>query len=817
MQQLRHALRSLRRTPAFALTTIITLILGIGSVTAMFAIVYGVLLAPLPYGHPDRLVSVTLEASAPQTRTILQPPAAYFTYKRFARHIDDVAYYRTGNANIWVGTPGDQAERVTATWITASTISLLQVPPLLGREFTDDEQRGSGPQAVIISESVWRSRFGGSRDVLGKVLQANNVPRVVVGVMPASFHFPDAATRIWLPAKLDRDATTTGDFSYSGIARLKGGVTLAAARADLAAALQHMAELYPQIQSGTGTAEWLEQTRPAPAVEGLRDAMTRGVSRTLWMLGAAAGLVLLVACANVANLMAIRADGRQLELAVREALGAGRGRILTHFVGESALLGGAACVAAIALSWIAIRAFTAFAPPDLPRLEELSLGGATVLCAIVTSAVSAALCSTVPMLRWGRTKLSINLREAGRGDTASKRRHQVRGTIAAVQIAVALVVLAGSALVLRTLERLRRQPPGFDAANVMTIWTQLPFARYGDSASVAFYARLTSAVKTLPAVRSVGVTSWLPLGDGETRPQSFRIDGDTRSVMVPATTVDGGYFGAARIPIVAGRTFHGLGEQRDGEIIISRQAAVSIWNDRTGAAAIGKRLTLEPAGPSYTVIGVAGDVRDRDLGLAPSAMVYVPQAVPTGGVTEPSARRTMALVIRTRGSPGAVVSDVRRVVHDMDPAVPIFNVEAMTDVVRASTSRLSLALSLLSAAAAITLTLGVIGLYGVMAYMVALRTREIGIRIALGADPRTMARDVALRGARLIALGLAGGLVAFAATGPFLRAFLYDLSPADPATLAGAITLLAAAGMLASWLPARRAARVDPLEAMRVE
>jgi hypothetical protein len=781
MQQLRHALRSLRRTPAFALTTIITLILGIGSVTAMFAIVYGVLLAPLPYGHPDRLVSVTLEASAPQTRTILQPPAAYFTYKRFARHIDDVAYYRTGNANIWVGTPGDQAERVTATWITASTISLLQVPPLLGREFTDDEQRGSGPQAVIISESVWRSRFGGSRDVLGKVLQANNVPRVVVGVMPASFHFPDAATRIWLPAKLDRDATTTGDFSYSGIARLKGGVTLAAARADLAAALQHMAELYPQIQSGTGTAEWLEQTRPAPAVEGLRDAMTRGVSRTLWMLGA------------------------------------GRGRILTHFVGESALLGGAACVAAIALSWIAIRAFTAFAPPDLPRLEELSLGGATVLCAIVTSAVSAALCSTVPMLRWGRTKLSINLREAGRGDTASKRRHQVRGTIAAVQIAVALVVLAGSALLLRTLERLRRQPPGFDAANVMTIWTQLPFARYGDSASVAFYARLTSAVKTLPAVRSVGVTSWLPLGDGETRQQSFRIDGDTRSVMVPATTVDGGYFGAARIPIVAGRTFHGLGEQRDGEIIISRQAAVSIWNDRTGAAAIGKRLTLEPAGPSYTVIGVAGDVRDRDLGLAPSAMVYVPQAVPTGGVTEPSARRTMALVIRTRGSPGAVVSDVRRVVHDMDPAVPIFNVEAMTDVVRASTSRLSLALSLLSAAAAITLTLGVIGLYGVMAYMVALRTREIGIRIALGADPRTMARDVALRGARLIALGLAGGLVAFAATGPFLRAFLYDLSPADPATLAGAITLLAAAGMLASWLPARRAARVDPLEAMRVE
>jgi predicted permease len=382
---------------------------------------------------------------------------------------------------------------------------------------------------------------------------------------------------------------------------------------------------------------------------------------------------------------------------------------------------------------------------------------------------------------------------------------------------VALVVVAGSALLLRTFQQLYRERPGFDATNVMTIWTQLPFARYGDSASVNFYARLTDAVRNLPAVRSAGLTTRLPLGAGETREMQFSLEGEGRTLSLPVNAVDDGYFATMKIPVIAGRVFERLGLQRDGDVIISQRAASTIWHDPSGRAALGRRLALEPSGPTYTIVGVVGDVRDHDLGTAPSAMLYTPQAIPINATMEPSARRTMALVVRTAGLPAAIVPDVRRIARDLDPTVPIFNVEAMSDVVRASTARLSLTLMLMTAAAAITLVLGTIGLYGVMAYMVALRTREFGVRVALGADPEQLARAVAMRGLTLVAGGVAAGFVLYAIAAPFLRAFLYGVTTTDPLTLAGATLALVATASLASWLPARRAARVDPANALRAE
>ena len=286
---------------------------------------------------------------------------------------------------------------------------------------------------------------------------------------------------------------------------------------------------------------------------------------------------------------------------------------------------------------------------------------------------------------------------------------------------------------------------------------------------------------------------------------------------MPIYAVDDGYFTTLRIPLLAGRGFHRLGVQRDEDVMISQRAAATIWNDPTGKAALGRRLVLSPSGPAYSIVGVVGDVRDQDLATAPSALVYMPQAVPMGTGAEPRARRTMALVVRTSGPPTPVVAAVRRVVRDLDPTVPIFNVEAMSDVVRASTARLSLTLALMSAAAAITLVLGTIGLYGVMAYMVALRTREFGVRVALGADPQDLARAVAVRGLGLIGSGIAGGFVLYAIAAPFLRAFLYGVTPSDPLTLVGAALALIVTGSLASWLPARRAARVDPAQALRAE
>ena len=812
---LRHAFRSLRRTPIFTGAAILTLVLGVGSIASIFAIVHGVLLAPLPYGHPDRLISVSLRAD--ELRRIQQPPAVYFTYKRFAQAIEDIGFYRTGNGNIWTDGDGDAPERVTATWVTASVMPLLEVKPLLGRPFTIDEERLNGPNVVVLSELVWRTRFNSARDVIGKTLNVNSVPREIIGVMPGKFYFPSADTRIWLPARIDPNAAVIGDFSYTGVARLAPNATPEQAQREFVQALPRMAESFPRLESGTATASWLGEVRPTPVVVPLRDDMTSGISRTLWMLASAAALVLLVAWANVANLMLIRADGRQLELAVREALGASRVRIVTHFLGESLILSAIAAAIALLAASGAVRALVAFGPAAVPRLSELSVSLTTTGFIVAVSIVGAIGCAAIPAFRIRRASLSISLRDGGRGETAGRTRHRLRAAIAALQIAVALAVSAGSALLLRTFHRLYQEPPGFDATDVMTVWTQLPFARYGDSSAVRFYGRLTDAVRGLPGVRAVGVTTKLPLGSGETREQSFRTEGDGRTVSLPVTVVDDGYFATLRIPLLAGRLFRRLGEQRDGDIIVSQQAAAAIWRDPSGAAALGRRLGLAPSGPTYTVVGVVGDVRDHDLATAPSPTIYMPQVAPIDPTVEPGARRTMALVVRTAGSPAAVVPAVRRVVRDLDPTVPTFNTETMSDVVRASTARLSLALMLMSVAAAITLMLGTIGLYGVMAYMVALRTREFGVRVALGARPSDIARAVAIRGLMLVVAGAAAGFVLYGVGAPFLRVFLYGVTPSDPLTLAGVTLVLVATASLASWFPARRAARVDPAVALRAE
>lgn len=810
----RHALRSLKRTPIFATAVVLSLALGIASAGSMFAIVHGVLLAPLQYGDPDRLVSVGLRSA--EERVVEQPPAVYFLYERFANRIAGIGFYRTGNANIWGDDDGGAAERVTATWVTASTIPLLQVAPLLGRTFTADEERKGGANAVILSESLWRTRFNAAPDIIGRTLMVNSVSREIVGVMPARFAFPAADTRIWLPIR-PKSTETVGDFSYSGIARLAAGATPEQAQQDLAGVLPGLAESYPRLESGGSTATWLADVRPVPVVRPLRDDLTGGIARTLWMLAAAAGLVLLVAWANVVNLMLVRADGRQLELAVREALGADRMRIATHFLGESLILGGAAGVLALAATYGAVHLLVAFGPPDVPRLAELGLDLQTVAFVVLVSALSAALCSAVPAFSARRSSLALRLGDGARGQSSGKSRQRLRAAVTAFQIALALLVSITSALLLRTAGRLYDVQPGFDGDGVTTIWTQLPFARYDDAASVAFYGRLAELARQVPTVRAAGVTMQVPLVPGEGLEQTLRVEGDGRTLALPLNVVDDGYFEAMKIPLLAGRRFQRLDREQRGDVILSAGAAAALFDDRTGAKAIGRRLALAPTGPTYTVVGVVGDVRDRDLATAPVATVYRPQTAPIDPKLEPGARRTMALVVRSDGPSGMVVAQIRRIVHELDPTVPLFNVTTMGEVVRASTARLSLALVLMAAAAVITLLLGAIGLYGVMAYMVAMRTREFGVRLALGADPRRIARSVVMRGLALTAMGIVAGLVLYALVAPFLRAFLFGVTASDPAMLAAAILTLLATACLASWMPARRAAGIDPAEALRAE
>lgn len=814
LMTLRHALSSLRRTPGFTLTVILSLVLGIASAGSMFAVVYGVLLAPLGYGEPDRLVSVGLQTH--ERLPMPQPPALYLTYKQYAKTIADVGFYRTGSSNVYRAGDDDVAESVVATWVTASMMPLLQSPPLLGRSFSAEEEIRGGPNAVILSEAEWRTRFDAAPDVIGKILMVNSVPRQVIGVMPARFSFPTADTRVWVPVKYT-DSAKVSDFSLAAVARLAPGATAEQAQRELAAILPRMAETYPQMDVGGSTASWLAEVKPSPVVVPLLEQVTGDISRTLWMLAAAAGLVLLVAWANVANLMLIRADGRQLELGIRASLGAGRLHIASHFLGESLLLGAVAGAIALLATYAAVHALVVFGPADVPRLAELSVGLPTAAFILLVTTLGVIAAAALPAVRMGSASLSSKLHDGGRGASVGKVRQRLRASIIVLQIALALVVSVGSALLLRSAQQLSEVHPGFDASDVTTIRTQLPYARYDESDGLAFYTRLTERVNQLPFVQAAGLAKQVPLASGWTFNKDMQVEGDSRTQPLLINVVDDGYFAAMRIPLLAGNHFRPSAQAQNDDIIISQSAAATLFGNASNTAALGKRLTIAPGGPTYTVIGIVGDVRDRDLASPPVALVYRPPVVAIDPSNEAGAPRNMALVVRASAPSDAVVAAIRQIVREMDPAVALFGVETMNDVLRASTARLTLMLTLMTAAAVITLLLGAIGLYGVMAYMVALRTREFGVRLALGADPHGIARSVAARGLLLTAIGITGGFVLYAMAAPFLRAFLYGVTATDPLTLLGATLVLLATAILSSWLPAKRAGRVDPAEALRAE
>ncbi|MFI5311498.1 MAG: ABC transporter permease [Gemmatimonadales bacterium] len=833
IQPLRHAWRSLRRTPVFTIADTLTLVIGIAASVMIFVLVNGVLLRPLPYGNPDRLVGAWFDLPPLNMTHAQQTQTTYYTFQRLAHTIDGIGLYQDGTADI--SEPGGKSEpqHLTVAWMTATLLPVLEVSPIRGRNFTAEEDTPNGgrnsarpgddgPTVVIIGEGLWRTRFGADPNIVGRTVDLNGRTRTIVGVMPTRFRFPSAATQVWLPLGLDPDNKFPGGFNYNAVARLKPGVTLAAAQRDFDAVLPRMVELYPSFAPGVTTQMLMDQAKPKPMLVAMRDDVTGGIAKTLWMIAAAAGLVLLVACANVSNLILVRADGRQRELAVREALGAGRARILSHFFAESVVLSGIAAVIGTGLAAVAIRLLVNAGPAGIPRLAEVGVDGTAILFATVLAALIAVFCSAIPALRIGRLHLSNALREGGRSGTAGRVQHRVRGALVAAQIALALVVLAGSGLLVRTFQRLHAVRPGFDPQNVVTFWMSPPRARYpGDSAIARFYAQLETRIAAVPGVKVAALSSRLPLSlNGMNQNPLFPEDDPEYATKIPPlqinTVVNGEYFRAIGIPIVAGRTFDRLDSQRDGEAIVSLRSAVQFWKDSTGRAALGRRFRELPKGPLYTVIGVAGDARDTALAAPPTQTVYFPEVAEPDTLLSLTAR-TMAIVVRTAGEPAAIVGAVQAAVHELDPAVPLFDVKAMTTVFDASTAQLSFIIVILGGAAIVTLVLGAIGLYGVMAYVVTLRTKELGVRIALGAQPSAVAAMMTRQGLTITALGVLGGLGLFALVARFLRSFLYGVAPGDPVTLAAASLMLVSIAALASWIPARRAARVDPAEALRAD
>ena len=818
----KSAWRSLRRSPAFTVTASLTLIIGIGAAVAIFALVNGVLLRPLPYGDPDRLAVPYHNMQLIGLAKGNQTQGTYFTYKKLARSLEAIGVYQAGAVNVSDPRGGSEPQRMGSAFVTQSVIPLLQVPPLIGRSFTEAEDAPKGPNVVIISEGLWRSRFGADRGVLGRTIDVNGRTWEIIGVMPTRLRFPSPETQIWIPMRLDANDPSPGGFNYDGIARLRKGVTIAAASRDLVSVLPKILELSPNLAPGVSTQMLLDQARPVPFVAPLKDDVTGGIAKTLWIVAAAAGVVLLVACANVTNLILVRADGRQRELAVREALGAGRGRVTMYFLGESIVVTAVSAAAGVALAAVAIRLLVSMGPTSIPRLSEVHIDLATVAFAIVVSALVAVACSIVPVLRIGRVHLSNALREGGRGGTAGRARQRIRSALVAGQIALALVALASSGLLLRTFERLNAVRPGFEPEGLATFWVALPYARYtSDTSVVRFYSQLLDRVRAVPGVRDVGLSSRLPFeqnGGWSKDPLYPEDDLATYANKIPPlnfyTTTDGGYFHVMGIPLIAGKTFDRPELQRGDEAIISRATAIQFWKDSTGQRVLGKRFRELPGTPWLTIVGVVGDTRDSSLASPPSLVVYRPQSISNG---THSTQWTMALVVRTGSEPTAITSAIQRAVRDLDPTLPLFDIRSMSEITAASMAQLSFTIIVLGAAALVTLILGAVGLYGVMAYVVSLRTRELAVRIALGATPSAVIRMLTTQGVVVTGFGVAAGLVLFVIVARALKSLLFGVASMDPVTLLSASLLLVGIAAFASWLPARRTARVDPADVLRAE
>ncbi len=814
-----YAVRSLRRAPGFSAAVVATLTIGIGSAAAIFAVVDAVLLRPLPYGHPEQLVGAWHDLPPIGLMKATQTTGTYYTYKRLAHTITGIATYNSSSANVSDPDGRAQPDRLPVAWVTANLFPLLEVTPRLGRAFTEAEDVKDGPQVAMISDALWRTRFGADPNIVGKKIAIFDRPTEIVGVMPASFTFPNADTKIWVPQRLDPKDPYPGGFNRSAIARLKPGVSVAEAERDFASVLPRVVDMFPTVAPGVTTQLLMDQAKPRPRLYPMRDDIVGDASKTLWMVAAAALLVLLVTCANVANLLLVRADGRHRELSVRAALGAGRARVVAHFLTEAGVLAAISAALGLVVATFSLRALVAAGPGQLPRLSEVGMDWSVAAFTLVVTTVVAVACSTIPAIRFLRGDALSGLRDGGRGGTAGASRQRARGILVAAQMALALVALVASGLLLRSFERLHAVRPGFSPSGVATVWVSLPELRYkNDTAVVRFYANLAERAKHLPGVTAFGVSSRLPLQNGDMDLDPLLVEGQwdpskKLGSLQLYSIADAGYFAAMGMQLVAGRMFERMEQQRGDESIISTASAKLMFGDSTGASALGKRYQVLPKGVYHTVIGVVRSARDTSLFAAPTPAVYMPESVSPDTLYGPG--RKMALVARTTGDVAATTRSLQQLTHELDPALPTFAARSMETTVSESLARLSFTMMMLGVAAAVTLALGVVGLYGVIAYIVTLRTRELGVRIALGAQPGSVAMMVARQGLALSAFGIVAGVALLTVVGRFVRSFLFEVAPMDPLTIGASTLLLALFALLASWIPARRASMVDPTEALR--
>ena len=827
-RDLRLALRGMRRRPGFTLAVVLTLALGIGANTAIFGVVDGVLIKPLPYPNAGELVSIKHVAPGLNVSQLRMSATQYFTYRDEGRVFQQIGLYGDGGRTITgIGEP----EQARALFVTYDVLQALGVKPQLGRIFTEaDSTPGPTPYApvVVLTHAYWQRRFGGDPAVIGRRLIADSIPTEVIGVMPEGFRFLDMepAAEVITLITLNRSGMRIGGFGYSSLARLKPGVTVADANADIARMLPIWLDRWPTPLNSGGRQEF-EKWKITPVVQPLKDEVVGGVGDMLWILMATIGMVLLIACANVANLMLVRTESRRQEFAVRTALGARRGDIAREVLVESVVLSIVGGSLGVALAYAALTVVVATAPTTLPRVEDISLDPRAVVFAIVASLLSSLLFGALPALKQA-VQHGGPLAAGARGSSTSRDRQRTRNALVVVQVALALVLLVASGLMIRTFLALLSVQPGFvPGADVQTARVWVPPQQVPDAElTTRVQHEILDKVAALPGVKAAAFASAVPM-EGPLRvwTQPIYVDGQsyppgTTPPMRRMKTVSPGYFAAIGTRMIAGRdiTWSDI-YGRTKVVLVSESFAREIWG--SPAAALGQRI--RDSAPTSTdlwreIVGVVEDVHEDALYQAAPAFAYWPTMMENFGGNKLFTMRAVNLVIRSdEAGRERLLNDVRSAVSSVNSNMPVFLVRTMKDLYDQSMARTSFALIMLAIAAAMALALGVIGIYGVIAFVVAQRSREIGIRLALGAAPTALMRMFVGQGLVLTAVGAGVGLVTAIALTQWMSSLLFGVERLDPTTYAAVLGVLAMAAAMASYVPARRAAAIDPVETLTAE
>jgi putative ABC transport system permease protein len=801
---LRFAWRVLAKDRWFTAGAILTLALGLGATTAIFSVVYGVLLKPLAFEEPDQLVAVDHRAPGFNTSELPQSDATYFTYRDHARVFEDIGLWRAGQVSIArSGTP----ELEQALKVTDGLLSLLRVRPLVGNLFRKEDDVPGAPDRVLLTYGYWQRALGASPDVVGQSLVIDGSSHEIAGVLPPSFQFLETRAAVLLPLRPNRAQALTGPgFGPRGVARLKPGVTLAEGNADIARMISLIPEQFP-LQRGV-TEEMWQGVRLAPNVRPLSEVVIGDVGRSLWILLGAVGVVLLMAGANVANLLLVRAEGRHREFAIRAAVGASRGRIAAALFSESLLLGLGGGTLGLLFAQAGIGLLRRMAPAGLPRVDDIALNGVVLLFTLTLSVVTALLFALLPAVRFGTLNFDA-LKDAGRSASEAPGLHHTRNILVVAQVALALMLLIVSGLMIRTVVAMRQVQPGYvRPAEVQTFQLRVPPALIGDPQQVTrTYQEIAERLRDVPGITAVGLARSVPMGGfsggGPVAVEDRPVSGTppTRRVKPIAP----GYFETMGNPVVAGRAITWTDIHQTALVaVISENLAREYWGEP--ANALGKRLEITGPKEWSEIVGVVGNERADGLNQPAPTTVYRPM----------TNNRDMAYVVRSQrvGGPG-FLRELQQAVSSVNPNLPLANVRTLDEIEADSMAQTSFAMVMLAIAASVALLIGVVGIYGVIRYIAAQRTYEIGIRMALGAQTRDVRRLFLRHGLVLTLGGITVGIGAAIFLTRLVSALLFGVTPTDPITYVAASAGVAAVALLATYLPARRASGIDPIVALR--